>query len=194
MKPQVICLVRHGEIDTGGKKRYIGHTDLPLSETGRVQAACLRDQLACMRFSRIFCSDLIRSVFTARIICERQEKEPVVRKDLREIDMGSWDGLTFDEVRESYPGEYEKRGADIFNYRPPGGESFAHCAARVLSALDEILISSHGSILIVGHAGINRVIISRAKGIPFEDMFKIPQEYGCLNKLICTVGGRWVEQ
>jgi len=48
VKPQVIYLVRHGEIDTGGKKRYIGHTDLPLSETGRAQApACATNWPAC---------------------------------------------------------------------------------------------------------------------------------------------------
>jgi probable phosphoglycerate mutase len=111
-------------------------------------------------------------------------------RDLREIDMGSWDGLAFEEVRRLYPGEFERRSADIVNYRPPGGESFARCAARVLTALDEIIASSYGSILIVGHKGVNMIIISRAKGIPLEDMFKIPQEYGCLNKLIYTVGCR----
>ncbi|TEB10439.1 hypothetical protein Pmgp_02348 [Pelotomaculum propionicicum] len=115
--------------------------------------------------------------------------EPVVRKDLREIDMGLWDGLTFDEVRRSYPGEYERRGADIINYRPPGGESFAQCAARVLAALDEILASAHGSILIVGHAGVNRVIVNWAKEIPLKYILKIPQDYGCLNILMSTDAG-----
>lgn len=194
MKLKAIYLVRHGEIDTGNEKRYIGQIDLPLSEAGRLQAARLRDELACIPLSRIFCSDLVRSISTARIICEKQEQEPVILKDLREIDMGSWDGLSFKEVCRLYPGEFERRGADIVNYRPPGGESFARCAARVLSALDEILISSRGSILIVGHKGVNRIIISRLKGITLEDMFNIPQEYGCLNKLLCTADGRWVSE
>jgi probable phosphoglycerate mutase len=189
VKPKVIYLVRHGEILNDNKKRYIGHIDLPLNFTGLLQATRLRDKLACIPLSSIFCSDLIRSVSTARIICEKQELEPVIRKDLREIDMGLWDGLTFDEVRKSYPGEFEKRGADIVNYRPPGGESFAKCAARVLSSLDDILASVNGSILIVGHKGINRIIISRAQKIPLKNILKIPQDYGCLNILMCTDAG-----
>ena len=189
MESQVICLVRHGEIDTGGKKRYIGHTDLPLSENGRAQAARLRDELSCIPFSGVFCSDLDRSVSTAITICEKQCQKPFIMKGLREIDMGLWEGLAFEEVRRLYPGEFERRGADIINYRPPGGESFAQCAARVMSAFDEILASASGSVLIVGHKGVNRIIISRAKGIPLADMFKIPQDYGYLNILMSTEDG-----
>ncbi|HPZ43715.1 MAG TPA: alpha-ribazole phosphatase [Bacillota bacterium] len=185
---QEIYLLRHGEIDTGGKKRFIGHTDLPLSDSGRAQAARLRDELSCVPFSSVFCSDLTRSVMTANIICEKQGLKPVIMKNLREINMGSWDGLSFEEVRRLYPGEFEKRGADIVNYQPPGGESFAQCSARVLSALDEILASAHGIILIVGHKSVNRIILSWAMGTPLERMFEIPQEYGCLNKLVCTSG------
>ena len=51
---QEIYLLRHGEIDTGGKKRFIGHTDLPLSDSGRAQAARLRDELSCVPFSSVF--------------------------------------------------------------------------------------------------------------------------------------------
>jgi probable phosphoglycerate mutase len=189
VKQKIIYLVRHGKILTDNKKRYIGHIDLPLNDTGWFQANCLRDKLASIPLSRVFCSDLVRSISTARIICEKHGLEPVVRNDLREIDMGLWDGLAFDEVRRSYPGEFEKRGVDIVNYQPPGGESFAKCAARVLSALDEILTSSQGSILIVGHAGINRIIISRVLAIPLKNIFRIPQDYGSLNILICTTNG-----
>jgi probable phosphoglycerate mutase len=134
--------------------------------------------------SGIFCSDLERSVSTARVIGERHNLEPVARTDLREISLGAWEGLTFDEVRRRYPGEFEKRGDDIFNYQPPGGESFARCAGRVLPALEEILSTVGDNILIVGHAGVNRIIISRALGMPPENLFKITQDYGCLNVLV----------
>lgn len=184
MKPRKIYLVRHGEIVTDGNRRYIGQLDLPLSDTGRKQAARLRNELACAELQGIFCSDLERSVSTARIICEKQSLEPVAKRELREISLGSWEGLTFDEVRRKYPGEFEKRGEDIFNYQPPGGESFAQCAGRVLSALEEILISLAGNVLIVGHAGVNRIILSRALGMSRENLFKIAQDYGCLNVLM----------
>lgn len=193
MKTEKIYLVRHGAIANQGEKRYIGQIDLPLNDTGRKQAARLRDELAHVPFTTIYCSDLVRSISTAGIICGKHGLEPVVVRDLREIDMGLWDGLSFQEVRRSYPGEFEKRGADVVNYKTPGGESFAQCADRVMAALDSILATAHGSILIVGHAGINRIIISRALGLPLESMFRIKQDYGCLNILLPSDHGRRVE-
>ena len=184
-----IYLVRHGEIDLEGKKRFIGQIDLPINENGRKQAACLRDKLACRQFGGIFCSDLERSVATARIICERQGAVPVPREDLREISLGSWEGLSFEDVRLLYAGEFEKRGADLIHYRPPGGESFAQCAERVRLALMDILAGSVGDTLIVGHAGVNRMILCGALGMPLENMFQIKQDYGCLNILSSGVTG-----
>ncbi|HBC94438.1 MAG TPA: alpha-ribazole phosphatase [Pelotomaculum sp.] len=193
MKTEKIYLTRHGEISNNGEKRYIGQIDLTLNDNGWKQAACLRDALARVPLGTVICSDLIRSVATAGIICEKHALKPVVRKELREIDMGLWDGLTFQEVRRSYSGEFEKRGADILNYKPPGGESFAQCAGRVMPVLDAIVKAARGNILIVGHAGINRIIISRALGLPLEYMFRIKQDYGCLNILLPSEHGWQVE-
>lgn len=184
-----IYLARHGEIQAGPGRRFIGQIDLPLNDTGVLQAARLREELAGLEFSRIYCSDLVRSAATARIISESRALEPVAVRDLREINMGLWEGLAFEEVRRSYPGEFKKRGSDIVNYRPPGGESFALCAGRVLPALDKMLAEAVGDILIVGHAGMNRVIISRALGMPMENIFRIAQDYGCLNILDVTGTG-----
>jgi alpha-ribazole phosphatase len=183
-----IYLVRHGEILIDSEKRYIGQIDLPLNENGRKQAARLRDQLSRVKLDRIICSDLARAVTTASIIGEKQESQLEVKKELREIDMGVWDGMTFASVRRSYPGEYEKRGSDLINYRPPGGESFAQCAARVLPVIDDALQVTVGKILIVGHAGVNRLIICRALGLPMTGMFDIKQDYGCLNILQVAQG------
>ncbi|BAF58870.1 MAG: alpha-ribazole phosphatase [Pelotomaculum sp.] len=189
MKPRRIYLVRHGEVAGGGSRRFIGQIDLPLSEAGRKQAACLRDALARAELNGIFCSDLDRSVTTALIIGEKHNLKPVPKKELREISLGAWEGLTFEEVRRKYPGEFEKRGACIVHYRPPWGESFARCAARVIPALKEIVSSVEGNILIVGHAGVNRIILCLALGAPLENLFRIKQDYGCLNVLLLDNSG-----
>lgn len=189
MKPRKIYLARHGEIVTDGHRCFIGQVDLPLSDAGKKQAARLRDELAGVEFSGIFCSDLERSVSTAHIICEKHKLGPVARKDLREISLGAWEGLAFDEVQRRYPGEFEKRGSDIIHYQLPGGESFAQCAYRVLLALDDIVNRAEGNTLIVGHAGVNRIIICRALGMPFENLFRITQDFGCLNELIVGASG-----
>lgn len=187
--PRKIYLVRHGEIAADGRRRFIGQIDLPLSDAGRKQAARLREELSGLKISGIFCSDLGRSFSTARIIGEKHHLEPVARKDLREINLGAWEGLTFDEVCRKYPVDFKRRGEDIVHYRPPGGESYARCAGRVLPALNDIINSTEGDVLIVGHAGVNRIIICRALGLPLQNLFRITQDYGCLNIIALDAGG-----
>lgn len=181
MMPKKIYLVRHGEIVTDGNRRFIGQIDLPLSDTGKKQAARLRDKLACVEFSEIFCSDLNRSVSSARIICEKQKVRPTVNRQLGEIHLGAWEGMSFDKIRSLFPADFDRRGVDIVNHNPPGGESFAQCANRIVAALNEILNGPNGRVLIVGHAGVNRIIICHLMGIPLANLFKIRQDYGCLN-------------
>jgi len=184
MNIKELYLVRHGKIDTGGVKRFIGRTDLPLNENGRKQAALLRESLSGVQFNAVFCSHLDRSVSTARIICEKQPVQPTVNKQLGEIHLGDWEGMSFDEIRSLYPAEFDRRGIDIVNHRPSGGESFAQCAGRVIPALNEILTRWDGRVLIVGHAGVNRMIICHLLGIPPANLFKIRQDYGCLNTFV----------
>ncbi len=87
-------------------------------------------------------------------------------------------GFTFGDVRQKYPAEYEKRGKDIVNYRPPGGESFADLAGRVLPAFAKIAEETAGNIVIVGHAGVNRVILCHLQQIDLRHLLSIKQEYG----------------
>ncbi len=87
---------------------------------------------------------------------------------LRELSLGRWEGLTFDKVQWKYPGDYNARGMDIVNFRPPEGESFLDCSFRVIPTFYEILSSTRGNILVVGHAGVNRIILSQALGKPMD--------------------------
>jgi molybdenum cofactor cytidylyltransferase len=177
-----IYLVRHGAIQTRGNgKHFIGQTDLPLCPEGIKQAQNLKEELRDVPLSAIFCSDLSRSVQTAAIIAEPHQLEPTIRKELREIDLGQWDGLSFDVVRRRYPGQFEERGRDIVNFRPPAGESFLDLTMRILPVFYGILQSVHGNLVIVGHAGINRIILCQILGMDLKRIFDLDQNYGCTN-------------
>lgn len=179
---KVIYLIRHGSIETeNSERRYIGQIDIPLSDKGIRQARLLQAELDGKNISSIFCSDLTRSVETARIISERWDAGLVIRRDLREINMGEWEGRTFKEIAACYPGEYAKRGKDILSYRAPGAESFEECRSRVIAAFTEIEACTAENILIVGHAGINRLLLCHVLGMPLENLFRISQGYGCIN-------------
>jgi molybdenum cofactor cytidylyltransferase len=182
--PRRIYLVRHGAVKASGKdKRYLGHLDIPLSAHGCYQAEALRERLRQVPLAAIFCSDLERTTKTAAIIAAPHGLTPKARREFREIALGSWEGLTFDEVRQRFPQEYEARGRDFTRFRPPGGESFLDLAHRVLPAFYEAVGCCDGDLLVVGHAGVNRILLSLALGRTLAAPFEISQDYGCLNLL-----------
>lgn len=184
VQARVIYLLRHGKIEMAdNERRYIGQADIPLSAEGVQQANLLRVELGTKDIAAIFCSDLVRSAATAGIIAGKLGPAPVLRRDLREIGMGEWEGQTFREIAERFPAEYGKRGNSIGSYRIPGAESFAECQSRVAAAFAEIVGTTCGNLLIVGHAGINRLLLCHLLGMPVANLFRIAQDYGCINVL-----------
>ena len=181
MKRTLLYLVRHGAIIEVNGKRYIGQTEAPLSEHGVEQAWALRDWLQPHEFTRVLCSDLARSLRTAKIILGARKPPIESHPELREINLGEWDGISFCEIEAKYPDDFKARGADIEYWKPPGGESFADCRQRVLGFLHRKLPICQGNILLVGHAGVNRVILCEALGLPTANLMHIGQDYGCVN-------------
>jgi alpha-ribazole phosphatase len=181
-----IYLIRHGEITSFKPRRYIGRQDLPLTPKGRAQIARMAEFLSSQAIDRVICSPLSRCVQSAEIIEERLGVVPQVNPRLAEIDLGSWEGLTVAEVCERYPGQYEARGKDIARFRPPGGESFQDLLDRTWPAFQAISSIANERITVVAHSGVNRVLLCRILDIPLTNLFRIDQDYGCLNILHYT--------
>lgn len=177
-----IFLIRHGAIRLPEKpKRFVGQLDLALSDRGIEQSEQLRERLRHVRLSAVFCSDLARSRETAAIIARPHGLCPEARPEMREIALGEWDGLTFDEVREKHPAAFAERGRDIVHFRPAGGESFMDCCLRIIPSFTSIIRETRGDLAIIGHAGVNRIILCQILGRPLADLFAIEQDYGCVN-------------
>ena len=160
---RTIYLIRHGKPEFPDERKYcIGRTDLPLSEEGRTQIRALGETFAGRRIEKIYTSPLKRCRESAAILQEVIDRSiPIEVVDgLAEIDMGEWDGHSFDEIREQFPAEYVARGADMYDFRPPQGESFADCAGRARTTWNELRMKSRGDILVIGHAGWFRTLIS----------------------------------
>lgn len=189
MKPQLLYLVRHGAIATGGAKAFIGHTDVPLNREGVLQARAAAKWLAPVAFSRTIASDLSRTRRTCEIIAGHRACTIETMPALREIHLGDWEGASFHEIQSRFPEEFAARGRDIENWRPPHGESFADCGVRVRKTLDEIVSGPGGNVLIVGHAGVNRLILCSALGIPVKELLRIGQDYGCINVIVFGCDG-----
>lgn len=177
-----IYLVRHGEIAGSGVFRYNGQADVPLTQKGLEQYHLLAERLKDNPISVCYSSDLSRCMQGAEILCGALGIQPIRKKELRELSFGSWEGMTWDELAEKYPDEWNERLKDIVGYRPPNGENLIDLQQRVIPLIQKIVELHRGEeVLVVAHGGVNRIILLNAIGAPPSSMFRIEQEFGCLN-------------
>jgi len=189
----MIYLLRHGEIEFQGEKPFVGQINLSLSEQGILQAQWWQKALAQIVFDQIYCSDLVRSKKTAKIIAGARQAQIQVMTELREIHLGEWDGVPMAKVRAQFPEKWLERGDNPALFRPPGGESFDDMHNRVISAFEQIVRQSNGQVLIVAHAGVNRVILCHILGMPLANLFRLGQDYGGLNIIDCKNNSMYVK-
>ncbi len=156
-----LYFVRHGETDWNVERRYQGRLETHLNEKGREQAA--RNGRALM--ARIDKPE--RHVFIASPLARAVETMAIVRTEMgldgrvfgrddriAEIDLGEWDGKTYDEIERETPGIFARRERDKWRFRPPGGESYAEAAARVR----DFLLHLKRPAVIVGHGATGRIL------------------------------------
>ena len=177
-----IYLVRHGEVAGIGVFRYNGQSDVPLTPKGIEQFSSLAGRLRDKPIAACYSSDLSRCVQGAEMLCAGRRIKPVLKRELRELCFGEWEGRTWSELAEKYPDEWQARMKDYVNYRVPGGENLLDLANRVIPEIKKI-IAGHPDqeVLVVAHGGANRIILLDALGAPFTSMFRIEQDFGSLN-------------
>lgn len=178
-----VYLLRHGHIDNGSEKRYLGRTDIPLDMLGFEQAQVLHDYFKEIPIDTVFTSPLKRCLQTTQILCVDKNITYQIVEAFCEIDMGDWENVPMSYIKSHFPERYAQRGEDLEYFTPPNGESFHDMAKRVRDAFDAITHHVTGSLLIVAHAGVNRMILSHILGVAINDMFRIEQPYACMNEL-----------
>jgi alpha-ribazole phosphatase len=193
-KPTRLYLVRHGEVVRRGQGKFLGFTDLPLSARGRRQVQALAEHLKDTPLNLVFSSDLKRTMETAEIICRGRGIRVQAESAFREMDMGLWDGKSWVEIRKAFP-DADPRFYDLKRFHFPGGEHWGGFRRRILKALKGLLEMGKGrNILLSAHAGVNRVILAQALGLPFRHMFRMDQGHACLNIVVYYEKGVRVER
>jgi probable phosphoglycerate mutase len=163
-----ILLARHGETDWNRENRFQGHADPPLNETGRAQAAQLAAVLAAEPLAAVYSSPLRRAFETAQILAAPHGLEPVPVDALREVDVGSWEGLTRAEIEERFPEQFA-RWRD-YEAGWDDGESYEEMSRRVIAGLLELAAAHEGErILAVSHGGPVRAAYALADGITHSE-------------------------
>ena len=165
-----LVLLRHGRTEWNVNGRFQGQADVPLDEVGREQAAAAAPVVAGFEPMALFSSDLSRTFQTAEPLAALTGLQIQTDKRLREIHVGSWEGLHGDEIRAQNPDLAERLwlGEDV--RRSPTGETPQEVAERVAEALTEIAETADddATIAVVTHGLAGRVGACRFVGLPFE--------------------------
>lgn len=174
--PTTFVLLRHGETALTPEKRFSGSGggDPDLSETGRRQARQAAAAFAASgTVQAVVSSPLARCRQTAEAVATRLGLDVRIDEGLRETDFGTFEGLTFAEVRERQPAELDAWLASA-DTAPPGGESFAAVARRVALSRDKLLARYAGkTVLLVTHVTPVKTLVRLALGAPPESMFRM---------------------
>lgn len=147
-----------------------------MSEVGKAQAKLLTDYiLAEYSVGAVYTSDLIRAADTVKGIAKASGLKLRKRKALREIDVGTWQGKTAEELQALYPRHYKTWKEDIGSAHPDGGESVAEVQKRALSCVKRIAKRHSGQTVVVGtHGVVLRSLICHALNLPLSEMKTLP--------------------
>ena len=179
-----LYFIRHGETDWNKQGLIQGTIDTDINATGVAQAIAvaralqpMHDELLAYDF---VCSPQHRAQHTMRIICEFLPRDFLsVRTDPRvcELGFGIWEGRPFWELKDNptYPADPEGH----YEWRPPGGESYADGVARV----DGFVRSLTKPTLIVAHGAVGRCLIGYVCGLPGPQIAHLSTPQGCYCKL-----------
>ena len=161
--------MRHGETEWNAVGRIQGHSDIPLSQTGRDQAHAVARRLAEAPLDVVYSSDLSRASETARIIIGDRDIPLHSTPELRERYYGVFEGLTVKERKDQYPDMFAASLVNDLDFAPTGGESPRATCAR-MTAFVAGLRARHPdeTVLIVGHGGSLRAAIIALMEFPLD--------------------------
>lgn len=171
MKKTIIHIVRHGESEANKRDAYLGHYDLSLTETGRKQAEMAADFAATLGADVIYASDLSRARHTAFATARRLGLPVYAAPQVREMYMGQWEGMSFDQVRSEYAELFRIWAGDLGNGLTPGGETVAQLQQRVLADMTRIAEANPGKrVLVFSHGTPIRAMAAHGMGKSINDI------------------------
>jgi len=187
-----VVLLRHGRTEWNATGRFQGQLDAALDVMGKAQAIAAASAVAEMQPDAIVSSDLSRTVDTATAIGAEVGLDVALDPRLREIHLGTWQGLTRAEARERYPAEYAgwQAGEDR---RRGDGETYEEVGKRatecVLEWLDEL--GAGATLVAVTHGGTARAVIGTLLGFDPDLYWRLAPLGNCRWSLLADIGRGW---
>lgn len=176
-----MVLVRHGDTVAGSRERFWGSTDVALSEAGLHQAEGVAARLAAEPLMAVYASDLVRARRSAEIIAARHDLPVIPCPELREIDFGEIEGLTFAEAAARFPDVTGHWASRRPNLAFPGGEDIDGFIRRVAAFIPRLTAHADGeTVAVVAHSGTLRNLTSQLMGLPDRHRWQFRLELGAI--------------
>ena len=186
-----LILVRHGETVWNVEKIYRGRADVNLDEVGIKQAELLGKYLSNWELEAIYSSPLRRALDTATIITRYQKIGTHIAEGLVDFDYGEWQSLPEQEAKRLYPTLHKEWHNNPHKVRMPGGESLEDVRRRAIEVVNSVLSKYQGSVVLVSHRVVNKVLICSLLGVDNSYFWNIKQDVGGITIFNC-VDGRFV--
>jgi len=175
-----VVLVRHAAVAEAGS--FLGQRDVALSPVGRRQLRSLGAKLSKYGIQAIYSSDLQRARSTAVAAARKLGLDVEIRKGLREMHFGSWEGLSWRQIVRRFPGLARRWQQRFPDQVVAGAERFEQFSRRVKRVLRDIVSWNIGRcVLVVTHAGVIRAALASALGIPARNAFRLAQDSCAVN-------------
>jgi len=179
-----IYLIRHGETEWNKTERFRGLSDISLNTKGKKQAESVGRALSQSAFEVIYTSPMRRSVETAQLIAGSRKGIKVVEvQALKDLDCGQWEGMSLEEVASKHPELYNLWETQPHKVRIPGGESLAMVKTRAMDAIREMVELHEGSLVVVTHRVVTKIILMATLGIPLAHFWQLQQDNACINRI-----------
>jgi len=173
-----LILARHGETVWNIEKIYRGRTDVNLDEVGIKQAELLGKYLSNWELEAIYSSPLRRALDTADIIAHYQRIGVHIVEGLIDFDYGEWQSLPEQEVKRLYPALLNEWHSNPHKVVMPGGESLEDVSKRAIEVVNDVLSKYQGSVVLVSHRVVNKVLICSLLGLDNSHFWNINQDVG----------------
>ncbi len=180
-KRRIIYLVRHGATPHNQEGRICGHLPIGLGPEGEAQAEDAAALLAEQPLELILTSPLRRTVETAEILARGRDLEPEPHEGLIELDLGRWQGQTFEELREDELWRTWRRAPHTI--ATPGGERLEDVSRRARAAVAEGLarLPDRGGLVVVTHGGVLKVLLLGLLGMPLSTYQQVRVQTGSVS-------------
>jgi len=186
-----LILARHGETVWNVEKIYRGRMDVNLDEVGIKQAELLGKYLSNWELEAIYSSPVKRAIDTANIVARYQKIGVHIAEGLIDFDYGEWQSLPEQEVKRLYPALLNEWHHNPHKVRMPGGESLEDVGRRAIEVVNYVLSKYQGSVVLVSHRVVNKVLICSLLGLDNSHFWNINQDVGGIT-IFNYVDGRFV--